>query len=377
MMNLYIKKGSFLIISAIFIGFFLVQAGMAAESFRMGVAVVKTGELSSYGISALRGVEIAVENLNANNGILGRQIEILDEDDLCLPKNALTIASRLVARDVHAVIGHICSGATFAALDTYRNNNIITISPSATNPELTKSGKYPNFFRTIASDDTQALVQVELAINQLKLKKIAIVHDKSVYGKGLAEYVKDILKKTDKQKIVLYEGVSTGSINYTQFAQKVKRSNADGVIYGGYHPEASKIIKQIRNNKMDTIFISGDGIKDESFIAAAGKSAEGVYATGPRDTSDIKMSQDALAIYKTRYNENPGPFFLNAYAAVQALANAFEKAGSLSYDRVSQALTSESVQTPLGNISFDERGDATGTGFSVYQVRNGIFVELK
>jgi len=322
--------------------FVLAQTSVAAEPIRLGAAVVKSGELASYGISALRGVKIAVQNLNTGGGVLGRQIEIIDEDDLCLPKNALTVASKLVSKDIHAVIGHVCSGATFAALDTYKTNKIITISPSATNPKLTKSGNYPNFFRTIASDDTQALVQVELAVNQLKLKKIAIVHDKSVYGKGLAEYVKDILKQMDKEKIVLYEGVSTGSINYTQFVQKIKKSNADAVIYGGYHPGASKIVKQIRIKKMDIVFISGDGIKDEAFLISSGQSAEGVYAT-----------------------------------AVLALANAFEKAGSLQYDKVSKALKSEFVQTPIGQISFDERGDATGLGFSVYQVRNGAFVELK
>lgn len=375
-MNNYIKKWS-IVVSAFFMVSFLFQAGVAAEPFRLGVAVVKTGELASYGISGLRGVELAVRDINSRGGILGRQVEIIAEDDLCLPKNALIVASKLMSKGIHAVIGHTCSGATFAALDTYKNANIITISPSATNPELTKSGNYPNFYRTIASDDTQALVQIELAINQLKLKRIAIVHDKSVYGKGLAGYVKDILEKIDKRKIVLYEGVSTGSINYTQFVQKIKKSKADAVIYGGYHPGASRIVRQMRVKKMKTVFISGDGIKDESFITASGQSAEGVYATAPRDTSDIKMTLDVIKAYKNEYDEEPGAFFLNAYAAVLALANAVEKAGSLDYGAVSKALKSESVQTPIGNISFDERGDATGTGFSVFQVQNGIFVELK
>ena len=375
-MNNYIKKW-FIIISAFFMVSFLIRTSVAAEPFRLGVAVVKTGELASYGISGLRGAELAVRDINSKGGILGRQVKIIAEDDLCLPKHALIVASKLMSQDIHAVIGHICSGATFAALDTYKNANIITISPSATNPELTKSGNYPNFYRTIASDDTQALVQIELAINQLKLKRIAIVHDKSVYGKGLAGYVKDILEKTDKQKIVLYEGVSTGSINYTQFVQKIKKSKADAVIYSGYHPGASRIVRQMRVKKMKTVFISGDGIKDESFIAASGQSAEGVYATAPRDTSDIKMTLDVIKVYKNKYEEEPGAFFLNAYAAVLALANAVEKAGSLDYGAVSKALKSESVQTPIGNISFDERGDATGTGFSVFQVQNGIFVELK
>ena len=375
-MNTYIKKLFIVIVFVFFMVPFSVT-GFSDEPVRLGVAVVKTGELASYGISGLRGVELAVQNINAKGGIIGRQVELFVGDDLCLPKNALIVASKLLIHNVHAVIGHICSGATFAALDTYKNANIITISPSATNPDLTQSGDYPNFYRTIASDDTQALVQIEFVVNQLKLKRIAVIHDKSVYGKGLAEYAKEILKKIDKRKLVLFEGVSTGSINYTQFVQKIKKARADAVIYGGYHPGASKIVRQMRLKKIEAIFLSGDGIKDESFIVSSGKNAEGVYATAPKDTSAIKMAVDVTRAYRAKYDEEPGAFFLNAYAAVVALANAIETAGSLDYDKVSKVLKSESVETPIGKIGFDERGDATGTGFSVFQIQNGVFVELK
>jgi len=376
MMNAYIKK-PFIVMAFIFFMIPFPVAGFSGEPVRLGVAVVKTGELASYGISGLRGVELAVQGINSRGGIICRQIELFVEDDLCLPQHALIVASKLLVHHVHAVIGHICSGATFAALDTYKNAGIITISPSATNPDLTQSGDYPNFFRTIASDDTQALVLVEFVVNQLKLKRIAVIHDKSIYGKGLAEYVKDILDKTDKRKLVLFEGASTGAINYTQFVQKIKRARADAVIYGGYHPGASKIVSQMRLKKMEIVFISGDGIKDESFIISAGKKAEGVYATAPRDTSGIKMAVEATKAHRARYDEEPGPFFLNAYAAVLALAHAIETAGTLDYDKVSKALKSESVETPIGDIGFDEHGDATGTGFSVFQVQNGVFVEIK
>lgn len=364
-------------IQAFFIFLVLVTAmpARAAEPFRLGVAVVKSGELASYGISGLRGVELAVRELNGRGGILGRHIEIVVEDDACLPKNALTIASKLMAKDVHAVIGHICSGATFAALDTYKTENIITISPSATHPALTQSGNYPNFFRTIASDDTQALVQVELAVNRLKLKRIAVLHDKSVYGKGLAEFVRGILMQTDPRKIVLFEGVATGAINYTQMVQKLKKADVDGVIYGGYHPGAAKIVKQLRSQQMDTVFISGDGIKDEAFLTASGPAGQGVYATAPKDTSAIPMAIDAVTAHLKTFGEDPGPFFLTAWAAVLALANAVDTAGSLDYEAVAAALKSETVQTPIGAIGFDERGDATGTGFSVFQVRDSRFVE--
>jgi len=373
-MNIFVQN----ILMAMAAFFILVLCTIApctgTEPIRLGVAVVQTGELASYGLSGLRGVELAVEDINARGGVLGRQIRLVVEDDFCLPKQALIVASKLLAKKVHAVIGHTCSGATFAALQIYREAGILTISPSATNPDLTQSGDYPNFFRTIASDDTQALVQIELAVNRLGLRRLAIVHDKTVYGKGLAEYIKEILKKTDKRKIALYEGISTGNINATQIVQKIRKTNADAVIYCGYHPGASKIVRQLHLMRMDTTFIAGDGIKDDSFIAFSKEAAEGVYATAPQDTSGIKMAVQATKRYNDKYDEEPGPFFLNGYAAVLVLTNAIETAGSLDLETLSKALRSKTVETPIGRIVFDERGDAVGTGFSIFQVRNGKFV---
>lgn len=376
-MNTCIKKKVIAIVWGIILFLLIFPFQAVGQPVRLGVAVVRTGELASYGISALRGVQMAVEEINAAGGIHKSPVELLVEDDMCLPKEALIAASRLMEKKVHAVIGHTCSGATFAALEIYKDAGILTISPSATNPDLTQSENYPNFFRTIASDDTQALVQIEFIINRLGLRRVAIIHDKSVYGKGLAEYARQILEKTDKNKIAMYEGVRTGTMNATQTVGKIKRSKADVVIYGGYHPGASKIVQQMRFEQMDTVFISGDGVKDDAFIASCGKAAEGVYATAPQDMSAIPMAVTVTNRYRALYGEEPGPFFLNAYAAVLVLANAMKDADSLELDAVARVLRSRTVETPIGRIGFDNRGDATGTGFSVFQVRNGVFVELK
>jgi branched-chain amino acid transport system substrate-binding protein len=251
------------------------------------------------------------------------------------------------------------------------------MSPSATNPALTQSGDYPNFYRTIASDDAQARLEVDYALDVLKFKKIAVLHDKGDYGKGLAEFAKGFIEKDPRAEVVLYEGVTPGAVDYSAVVQKIKQSKADAVIFGGYHPEASKIVMQMRKKRMKTVFISDDGVKDDTFIKVAGKYAEGVYATGPRDTSSNPLAVAAIEAHKKAYGADPGAFFLNAYAATQALLNAIDKAGSTDYDAVSKALKTEYVETPLGKIKFDDRGDATGIGFSIYQVKNGTYVEIK
>jgi branched-chain amino acid transport system substrate-binding protein len=351
--------------------------GLTADTIKLGVAGPHSGDLASYGIPSLKAAQLVVENANKKGGVLGKQIEIMQVDDVCKPEVATNSATKLVSQKADVVLGHICSGATKAALGIYKDSKIIAMSPSATNPALTQSGDYPNFYRTIASDDAQAKLQVDFALNNLKVKKVAVLHDKGDYGKGLAEYAKAFLEKSGKAKVALYEGITPGAVDYSAVVQKIKRSGAEAVIFGGYHPEAAKIVGQMRKKRMDTIFISDDGVKDETFIKVAKEYAEGVYATGPKDVSKNPMAVTAKDEHRKKYGEDHGAFFFEAYAATLALLNAIEKAGSTDYDALSKALRTQYVDTPLGKIRFDDKGDPLGVGFAMYQVQNGQYVELK
>jgi len=349
----------------------------AADTINLGVAGAHSGDLASYGIPSARAAELVVANINSRGGILGKKVNVWTEDDACKPELATNTATRLISKGVHVVMGHICSGATKAALGIYKDMNIITMSPSATNPDLTQSGDYPNFFRTIASDDAQARLEVDFALNVLKLKRIAVLHDKGDYGKGLAEFARKFIQQSNKAELVLYEGITPGAVDYSAVIRKIKRSKAEAVIFGGYHPEASKLVSGMRKKRMDTLFISDDGVKDDTFIKVAKKYAEGVYATGPKDVSNNPMTIQATVEHKKKYGDDPGAFFLNAYSATLALLNAIEKSKSTNYQDIKKALQTQFVETPLGNIRFDERGDAVGVGFSMYQVKNGTYVEVK
>lgn len=347
------------------------------EPIKIGVAGPHSGDLASYGIPTIKAAKLVVDRRNAMGGINGRKIELIIEDDVCKPEVATNTATKLVGERVHFVLGHICSGATKAALDIYKDSNIIVMSPSATIAALTQSGDYPNFFRTIASDDAQARLEVDFALNVLKLKKIAVLHDKGDYGKGLAEFAKAFLENYPNGEVVLYEGVTPGAVDYSTVLQKIKQSGAEAVIFGGYHPEASKIVTQMRKKAMKTIFISGDGVKDDTFIKVAGEYAEGVYATGPMDASKNPLAIEATEAHNEAYGEDPGAFFLNAYSAALALVNAIEKSYSTDYEDIVKTLRSEYVATPVGTIRFDDRGDAIGVDYTVYQVQNGLFVEIE
>ncbi|MCP4374331.1 MAG: branched-chain amino acid ABC transporter substrate-binding protein, partial [Deltaproteobacteria bacterium] len=220
---------------------------------KLGVAGPHSGDLASYGIPSVKAAELVVKHKNSMNGVNGRKIVLLVEDDVCKPEIATNTATKLVTDKADVVLGHVCSGATKSALGIYKDSNIIAMSPSATNPALTQSGDYPNFFRTIASDDAQAKLEVDFALDVLKLTKIAVLHDKGDYGKGLAEFAKAFLEKDSRATVVFYEGITPGAVDYSAVVQKIKHSAAEAVIFGGYHPEASKIVTLMRKKKMDTI----------------------------------------------------------------------------------------------------------------------------
>ncbi|BBO67707.1 branched chain amino acid ABC transporter substrate-binding protein [Desulfosarcina alkanivorans] len=351
-------------------------AAGAEGTVKMGVAGAHSGDLASYGIPTVKAAELVVQNINARGGVLGKPVELVVEDDQCKTEVAVNVATKLLTEDVSVVLGHICSGPCKASLGIYATKGVILMSPSATNTDLTKSGQHGNFFRTIAPDDAQARTQVDFCLNELKAGKIAIVHDKGDYGKGLAVFAKGFLENDDRGELVLFEGITPGAVDYSAVINKVKRTRADVLLYGGFHPEASKLVQQMRRKKMKTIFISDDGVKDITFIKVAGRYAEGVYATGPTDTTGNPLAIAAIEAHRKAYGSDPGAFYLNAYAAATALLEGIQIAGSTDYEAVSKALRSNYFDTPLGHISFDQRGDAIGVGFAVFQVKDGQYVEV-
>jgi len=228
----------------------------SAEAIKIGVAGPHSGGLASYGIPTVRAAELVVNKVNSQGGVLSEDVEVFTEDDACVPATAANIATQFVNQGIDVVLGHICSGATLAALATYKNAAIVVMSPASTNPELTQSGDYPNFFRTIASDDTQAKLGAEFTVGTLGARKIAVLHDKGDYGKGYAEFAKKYLEAMTKEgvEVVLFEGITPGAVDYSAIVQKIGQSGAEAVVYGGYHPEASKIVTQMKKKKRSSIF---------------------------------------------------------------------------------------------------------------------------
>lgn len=354
----------------------LTNAG-AAEPIVIGVAGAHSGDLAPYGTATREVVEMLAADLNAKGGVLGRPVKLVVLDDQCKPEIAANVAAGMIAQGAKAVIGHVCSGSTKAALPIYKEAKIVVISSASTVPALTRSGDYPNFFRTIARDDLQGEIAAAFVTSKLAARKIALLHDKGDYGKGLVDAARQAIEGQGQGEVVLYEGITPGALDYSAVVQKLRHVGADAVIFGGYHPEASKLVAQMKKKRVGIPFVGADGIMGPGFLAIAGASAEGVYATGPMDVSRYPLNQQVRAAYRQKSGREPGTFFDQAAAAWQALVAAIARAGTTDYEPLSKSLRSTASDTSLGRLKFDSRGDAEGVGFAVYQVRGGKFTEVR
>jgi branched-chain amino acid transport system substrate-binding protein len=350
----------------------------AQETLKIGFGGALIGNLATYGLSNLYGIEYALHDINSKGGVLGRQVELVKEDDSCLPDMASTAATKLASQGLKFVLGHTCSGPTKSALSVY-GNNVIVISSSATDVPLTASGEYPYFFRTTPRDDLQSMIILEL-IEKKGFKKIAILHDKSDYGVTLAKYTQagiDARPKEDGVSVVLFEGITSGQVSFDAVVSKVKNSGADALVWGGYYNDGSKLAINLKDRDVEVVIIGADGLNDDRFINIGGLAAEGAYATVQAKPADSEEAKAAVEFHKKNHTEEIGSYFFYAAGAAQALFSAIEKTGNATdLAAIKKHLTEDTVNTVMGPVRFDSNGDIIGAKFSVYQVQNGKFVEV-
>ena len=291
----------------------LLLAGGAHAQVKLAVAGPVTGANAAFGAQLTQGVQQAAEDINKAGGILGQKIQVEVVDDVSDPKQGVSVANKLVGESVKFVVGHFNSGVTMPASDVYAENGILFITPSATNPKITDR-KLWDAFRTCGRDDQQGMVWAELARDKLKGKKIAVIHDKTTYGKGLADAALDNMHKFGVKE-VLYEGVNTGEKDYSAIVSKIKDSGADYLMWGGLHTEGGLILRQMRDQGMNTIMISGDGITDTEFAAIGGPGVEGTLMTFGPEPRNNPNAKEAVESFKAKGFEPQG-YTLYSYAAV-------------------------------------------------------------
>ncbi|HBR22443.1 MAG TPA: branched chain amino acid ABC transporter substrate-binding protein, partial [Nitrospiraceae bacterium] len=267
------KKLSVLLLALIVSTLIFYGCQKKEDVIKIGIAGPMTGDQAKMGTDFKNGVTLAVEEWNAKGGVLGKKIEIMVEDDQHEPKQAVSIANKIVNAGAVGIIGHFNSSCSIPASDVYNRAGIPMISPGSTNPQLTEK-RYKGVFRVCGRDDQQGKVGAEFVINELKLKKIAIIHDKTTYGQGLADEFKKFI--TGKVEVVYYSGIIQGDKDFKTVLTAMKDKKPELIYFGGIYPEAGLIVRQAKELGINVPLMSGDGTIDPKFIEIAGvKAAEG------------------------------------------------------------------------------------------------------
>jgi branched-chain amino acid transport system substrate-binding protein len=341
------------------------------NTIKIGIAGPMSGDQSKMGIDEKNGAELAIDEWNSRGGVLGKKIELLVEDDQHDPKQAVSVANKLVNSGAVAVVGHWNSGSSIPASDVYHQAGIPMITPASTNPELTERG-YENIFRVCGRDDQQGKVSAAFVISHKEFKKIAILHDKSTYGQGLAdEFKKNLMNQVE---FVHYGGITQGDKDFRGILTSIKEKQPDLIFFGGIYPEAGQLAMQAKEVGLNAPLISGDGTFDPTFIKIAGSAANGTYLTFSADPSKEKEAALVLDRYHQKYGEH-GPYSLYAYDAANALLKTISEVKSVDSKLLSKGLHQIQMKGTTGKIEFDSKGDLLLSPFVVWVIKEGKFVE--
>lgn len=332
-----------------------------------------TGQSATFGEQMKRGAEQAVADINAKGGINGEKLVLHMADDACDPKQAVAAANQAASDGIKYVVGHYCSGSAIPASKVYMDENMLLVTPAATNPRLTDEAK-DVIFRVCGRDDRQGGVVGRYLAAHDKDKKIAIVQDQSAYGRGLADEVKKSLNAAGIKE-VMYEAYTPGERDYSALISKLKEAGAQVLFIGGYHTEAGLIARQLKEQGSSIQIVGGDALVTDELWSIAGSSAEGLLMSFGPDARNLPSAKGPMeALRKAGFE--PEGYTLYSYAAVQVVAEGLKRAGKSDPLKVAAALRSAPVPTVLGNLGFDAKGDINNTAYVMYQWHNGKYAEV-
>jgi branched-chain amino acid transport system substrate-binding protein len=347
-------------------------AGGAQAEIVIATAGPMTGQYAIFGDQMKRGAEMAVKDLNAAGGVLGEELALRVGDDACDPKQAVAVANQMVNEGVVFMAGHFCSGSSIPASQVYNEEGILQISPASTNPQLTEQG-FDNVFRVCGRDDQQGQVAANYVVDNNVGSKIAVVHDKTAYGKGLADEFKKQLNARGVEE-AMYEAITAGDKDFTALITKMKEAGVDLIYLGGYHTEAGLIARQAKEQGLNATMMSGDALVTDEYWSITGDTGQGTLMTFSPDPRKNEAAAPVVAEFEAA-GYDPEGYTLYTYAAIQVWAQAAEKAGSTELDAVIEQLHGNQFETVLGTVSFDEKGDVQGSNYVMYEWDNGQYVE--
>lgn len=353
------------LLSGVAIAATLTFATVASADVLVGVAGPLTGPNASFGSQLQKGAEAAAEFINANGGINGEKVVIDLGDDVSDPKQGVSVANKFVGDGVKYVIGHFNSSVSIPASEIYAENGIMEVTPASTNPKYTERGLW-NTFRVCGRDDQQGAVAGNYIAKQLVGKKVAILHDKTTYGQGLADETKKALNAAGVKE-VLYEGVNVGDKDFSALISKLKQAGVEVTYWGGLQTEGGLIVRQSADAGLKSTLVSGDGIASDEFSAIGGPAVDGTLMTFGPDPRENAAALDAVKKFRAAGFE-PEAYTLYAYAALQLIAGGAADAKSVEPQAVADSLHKGiEVPTVIGTLAYDTKGDRKDADYTMYR----------
>jgi branched-chain amino acid transport system substrate-binding protein len=347
--------------------------GPARAEVLIGVAGPMTGTNAWFGEQMGRGAALAVADINAAGGVRGEQVQLTMADDFCDPEQAIAAARKLVSDGVTLVVGHFCSGASIPASEIYAAHGILMITPASTSPVLTELGR-ANVFRVQNRDDAAGIMIGNYLADYWADKNIAILHDDTTFGKGIADLTKAQLNHRGLSEAI-YRAYVPGENSYAAEIAELHAADVAVAFIGGYHTEIALMARAAGDRGYSVQLVAGLGLTTEDFGLIGGPAAEGTLFVDVADPRGRAEAAEAVEQFRATGFE-PDGYTLYAYAAVQAWAQAAEKAGSLEPQAVIAALHEHQFTTVLGPIDFDDKGDLAVQNPVWYVWRGGTYAPL-
>jgi branched-chain amino acid transport system substrate-binding protein len=348
-------------------------APAAAAEIPIGFANPLTGPFSQSGERNRVAVEMAVEDINERGGVLGQKLTVIPADDACGMQKSIEAARTLVEAGVRFVVGHLCSHSSLLAAGIYEVADVLMMSPYSTHPRLTEEGRQ-NVFRLNGRDDEQGKLAGDFLADRWAAKRIAILHDGSTYGEGLALEARKQLRARDVRETI-YRFYKPNARNYTSLLAELEQANIDVLYIGGYGPDAGLILRTAHERGDDLQLVGGDGLSMDGFWTVAGDEGEGTIFSYRPDVRDRPDAAELLARFQARgLDRRLGR--LSSYAAVQVWAQAVERAGTIQLASVAKELRRGRFETVLGPVAFDRKGDLEGAAWQWKVWRDGDYVPL-
>ena len=354
------------------------QAETPSGEFVIGAAGPMEGPLAAFGEQLRHGAEAAVTDINARGGVLGKQLRLVMVDDRCQPPKAVPTANDLIAQGASFVVGHFCSGTSIPAAKVYGEAGVLQITPSSTNPELTEQG-IGTVFRVTNRDDEQGIFAGTWLAKTYAGKNLAVIDDEQPYGRDVAGQT---AKTAEAQglKPALMGSFKKDATDFSDLIARLKAAKIDVVYVGGYHDEVGPFVKQARAQGFNGPFASDDALNTSDFMTYAGSAADSVRFTDASSKTELASAKDVVARFRNgdyplhptgRYE--PEGYTLNAYAAVQVFAAAATGAGSTDARKMADWLRANPVQTVIGDLSWDAKGDLKELYYAWFMWQDGQY----